>query len=60
MVRSLENLPEAGDVQDRLARPPGLVRVEFTEPPIRVEIGSEVRQVHVVVALRQERVVQWR
>src|SRR6516225_6818790 len=49
-----------GDVQDRPARPPGLVRVEFAESPIGIEIGSEVGQVHVVVALGQERTVQRR
>ncbi len=47
----------AGDVQDGFARPPLAVRIELAEPPVRVEIGLQVRQMHIVVALRQQRPV---
>src|SRR5271157_921892 len=51
-------LPGAGDIQNRLPRPSVAVRVQFTEPLIRREIGFEVRQVHVVVSIRQQRIKQ--
>src|SRR5271166_2463628 len=50
--------PGAGDIQNRFPRPSVAVRVEFAEPLIRREIGFEVRQVHVVVPVRQQRVAQ--
>ena len=43
-------LPGAGHVQDRLARPGSRVGVERAQAAVRLEIGREVRQVHVVVA----------
>jgi hypothetical protein len=57
-VRSLENFARASNVQDRLPRP-SFVRVELTDAVIAIEIRSEVGQMHVVVAMRQQRVMDW-
>src|SRR5271166_5925404 len=47
-------LAGTGHVQDSLARPRVVVRVKLAEPLVRIEIGFEVRQMHVVVPLRQQ------
>ena len=60
IVRSLENLPERGHVQNGLARPRVRVRIQLAQPLVRFEVGLQVRQVHVVVPMRQQRVVQRR
>src|SRR4030042_4186509 len=51
-------LSRAGNVQDGLVSPSVPVGIQFTQLLVRFEIGLEVRQVHVVVAERQKRVVQ--
>ena len=43
MVRSLENLPGAGDVQDRLARPAVRVGVQLDQPLVGLEVGPSGR-----------------
>ena len=58
MVRSLENLPEAGHIQDRLARPGIRVGIQLGKPLVRLQVRVQVRQVHVVVPVRQQRVAQ--
>ena len=58
MVRSLENLPGAGHIQDRLARPAVRVGIQLDEPLVRLQVGLQVGQVHVVVAVRQQRVAK--
>src|SRR5215469_15138571 len=50
-------LSRTGDIQNRLARPCMRIRVECAKPLIRVEVGFEVRQMHVVVAVRHQRIV---
>src|SRR5262245_28505563 len=47
-----------GHVQDGLLRPPLLVGIHLEEPPVRLQIGAEVRQVHVVVASGQQALAQ--
>src|SRR6266446_5004522 len=49
--------PGAGDIQNGLARPFAGVRIELAQPLIRVEIGSEIRQMHVVIAMRKQRIM---
>ena len=48
----------AGHVQDRLPRPCVGIGIQFAESLIGLEVGSEVSQVHVEVAVRQERVAE--
>src|SRR5215831_4067959 len=50
--------PGAGDVEDRFARPPLRVCIDPAKLSIRVEIGFEVREMHVMVAMGQQRVVE--
>src|SRR6266478_1386721 len=50
-------LAGAGDIQNCFARPSIAVCVEFAKTLIRIKIGLEVRQMHVVVAMRKQRVV---
>jgi hypothetical protein len=57
-VQSAGELAGAGDIQNRHPRPSVAVRVQFAEPLIRREIGSEVRQVHVMVPIPQQRIEQ--
>jgi hypothetical protein len=45
--------PGAGDIQNRPVRPSIRVRIELAEPLIRIGIGPEIRQMHVVVAVRK-------
>ena len=40
-----------------MPNPPGWRRAE--QPPVRLEIGPEIRQMHVVVAVGQQGVAQW-
>src|SRR5213083_1907807 len=51
-------LPGAGDIKDGLACPSVTVRIQSDQPLVRLEIGLEIRQMHVVVSIRQERVAQ--
>src|SRR5258708_7143802 len=46
-----------GDVADRLAEPGVWVAVQLAHLLVRLRVGGQVGQVHVVVALRQQRVV---
>src|SRR4030095_11517661 len=46
-------LPGAGQVQDDLARPALGIGVEREKSAIRFEIGGEIRQMHVVIAVGQ-------
>src|SRR5437762_9900900 len=50
-------LPRAGYVQACFAGPGVAVPVQLAEPLIGLQIRSEVRQVHVVVAVCQQRVM---
>src|SRR4051794_951307 len=49
----------SGNVQYRLARPLVSVGIEIAKPVIRLQVGFEVRQMHVVVAMRQQRLTYW-
>src|SRR5947209_15080612 len=49
----------SGNVQYRLARPFVSVGIEIAKPLIRLEVGFEVRQMHVMVAMRQQRLTYW-
>src|SRR5262245_10802660 len=51
-------LPGASYIQDCLARPSIRVSIEVAELAVSLEIGREVRQVHVVVPTCQQRVLQ--
>ena len=56
MVRSLENFPEAATFRIAL-RGPGLgFAIQIHEPLIGLQVGLQVRQVQVVVAVGQQRV----
>src|SRR5215470_3803755 len=46
----------AGNVQDGLARPSVDVGVQLSQPVVRLEIGFQVCQVHVVVSVGQQRI----
>ena len=48
----------AGHVEDGLARPAVRVGIQLDQPLVRIQVGLEVRQMHVMVAVRQERVAQ--
>ena len=58
MVRSLENLPEAGDVVDDLARPCVAVACERRQAARRRRDRPEVGEMHVVVAVGEQRLPQ--
>jgi hypothetical protein len=59
MVRSLEKMPRACQVQDHPARPLSRLGVQPDQAPIRLEVRPEVRrQMHLVVAVREQRVAQ--
>src|SRR5215475_7487175 len=47
----------AGDIQNGLARPSVRIRIEFAKPPIRIEIGFKISQMHVVVAMHKQRIM---
>src|SRR3954469_23222151 len=49
----------SGNIQYRLTRPFVSVGVEIAKPLIRLEIGFEVRQMHVMVAMSQQRLIYW-
>src|SRR5436309_14837947 len=51
-------LARPGDVEDGLACPPLLVRVELEEPPVGLQVGAQVGQVHIMVAAGEQRVAQ--
>ena len=53
-------LARAGHIQDGLARPGVRVGIQLDQPLVRLQVGLQVRQVHVVVAVRQQRVAQRR
>src|SRR5215470_1254516 len=50
IVRSLENFAGPGHVQNRFAHPCMFVGVQLGQPVIRLEVGSEVREMHVMIA----------
>ena len=52
-------LSRAGHIQDRLARPGVRVGIQLDQPLIRLQVRTQIRQVHVVVAVRQQRIAQW-
>jgi hypothetical protein len=47
----------ACNVQDRIAGPTIAIGVKITEALIRVDIGFEICEVHVVVAMLQQRIM---
>src|SRR2546422_7854115 len=47
-------LPGAGHVQDCPTRPSVRVRIEPAELRVGLEIGNEIREMHVVVAAREQ------
>src|SRR6266849_465744 len=47
-----------GHVQDRLLRPWRRIGIQYAEPFVRLAIGSQVRQVHIVIAEEQECIAQ--
>src|SRR5689334_14208782 len=51
-------LAGAGHVQDALSRPLARVAIEFTQSLLRLEIRRQVREVHVVVSMGQQRFPQ--
>ena len=61
MVRSLENLPEPATLMIAFVGPGIPIRVKRTERVIlRLQIGSQVGQMHVVVAVGQQQYRQRR
>ena len=57
-MRSLENLPETATFRIALRAQASGSAYNSTSSLVRLEIGLQIRQVHVVVALRQQRVAQ--
>jgi hypothetical protein len=57
MVRSLENFPDPATFKITFLAHPVAVCVKFSKPLIRVEIGFEIGEMHVVVAVCQQRVM---
>src|SRR5438105_5918794 len=63
LVRILRNgavageLSRAGDVQDRLAHPSVTAIIQLAKRLIRFEIRLQIRQMHVVIAMREQRVM---
>src|SRR5262249_13224602 len=51
-------LARAGHVQDGLTGPDVGTAIQLDQLSIRVQVGLQIRQVHVVVAVRQQRVAQ--
>src|SRR6516162_1929420 len=51
-------LPGTGNIEDGLARPCVAVAVQFGQPLVCLKIGFEVRQMHVVISIRQKRTEQ--
>src|SRR5690242_4302523 len=51
-------LPAAGHVQNGLARPGVAVSVQRRQPLVRLKIGFEIGQMHVVVSVRQQRIAE--
>ena len=60
MVRSLENFPEPATFKIALRAQASRSAYNSTQPLVGFEIGLEVRQVHIVVAVGQQRVAQRR
>ena len=58
IVRSLENFPEPAIFKIAFAYPSIRVVVQVAQLPVGLEIGREVRQVHIMVSTRQQRVPQ--
>src|SRR5262249_16620353 len=58
MVRSLENIPEPATFKIAPPSPSFPIREQLARPPVCLEIGLGVRQVHIVVTARQEAVAQ--
>jgi hypothetical protein len=56
MVRSLENIPEPATFKIAPPSPSFPIREQLARPPVCLEMELEVRQVHIVVAARQEAV----
>src|SRR5215472_6159883 len=46
----------AGNIQDGLARPSVDVGVQLSQPVVRLQVGFQVCQVHVVVSVGQQRI----
>ena len=40
-------------------RPCAGIGIQCAEPFVRLAVGGQVRQVHIVIALGQERIAQW-
>src|SRR5581483_5902477 len=51
-------LAAAGNIQDGLVRPRPGIGVQCAEPVLRLAIGSQVGQVHIVVAVLEEYISQ--
>ena len=60
IVRSLENFPDAATFRIALRAQACGIGVQTDQPRVRLEIGRQVGQVHVVVAVREQRVEQRR
>ena len=58
MVRSLENFPELATFRMPLRAHPLPVCAELDRLSVRLKIRDEIRQVHVVIVLRQKCVTQ--
>src|SRR6266536_207302 len=52
-------LSRTGHVQDRLLRPCPRIGIQCAQPFVRLAIGGQVRQVHIVIAEEQEGIAQW-
>jgi hypothetical protein len=48
----------AGHIQERLAGPCRRVGIKLAQPRVRLEIGLEIGEMHVIVAVHQPRVAQ--
>src|SRR5436305_13828504 len=51
-------LPGGRHVQDGLARPLLRMSVEFTHALLRLDVGRQIREVHVVISVLQKRVAE--
>jgi hypothetical protein len=49
-------LARAGDIEDRLVGPFVAIAVERANRPVRLQIGFQIGKVHVMVAMRQQRI----
>ena len=57
-MRSLENFPDSATFKMALRAHASGIAIQCAEPLLRLDVGRQVRQVHVVIAVRQQRIAQ--